>query len=269
MKKLIFIEGVSGVGKSTTAQKLCEALNSLGLKTACYLEGDTDNPVDFYNCAYLTKAELYQLLLKYPNDVQAIYKQCIQEQDYVLVRYGGSNTAYFETPLINELKAHEAFYKPAKTGTGSTPVTLSIERYTQLFTDSWRRFLRGDSYNTEYAIFDGSLIYHRANDLIHNNSASDEEIAAHISDLLSVMIPQHQPLLFYLSSDNVGERLVQARKSRGQAAADEARIASETERKNRQLRILRLLPIQAHVFDISDGWDSAIDEMINIVMEDG
>lgn len=55
MKKLVFIEGVFGVGKSATAVKLRDTLNDYGFRAVCHLEGNADNPVDFFNCAYLTK----------------------------------------------------------------------------------------------------------------------------------------------------------------------------------------------------------------------
>lgn len=50
--RLIFIEGVSGVGKSTLTQKICAKLNEMGYAADCYLEGNIANPIDLYNSAY-------------------------------------------------------------------------------------------------------------------------------------------------------------------------------------------------------------------------
>ncbi|MHB8072826.1 hypothetical protein [Desulfosporosinus fructosivorans] len=72
----------------------------------------------------------------------------------------------------------------------------------------------------------------------------------------------YNPLLFYLSSKDVGARLIQARKSRGQATATDTQIAFEVERKSRQTQILELLPIKAHIFDISSSREKAKDEML-------
>lgn len=69
MKKLVFVEGVSGVGKSTTAVKLRDALIDHGFQAVCHLEGDADNPVDFFNCAYLTKTEFHS----YYRTIRAIH----------------------------------------------------------------------------------------------------------------------------------------------------------------------------------------------------
>jgi|GEM_PF-6734611 len=40
MNRLIFIEGVSGVGKTTTASLLHNKLWDMGITFDCYLEGD-------------------------------------------------------------------------------------------------------------------------------------------------------------------------------------------------------------------------------------
>ncbi len=260
MRQLILIEGVSGVGKSTVAGKLCDDLNHRGYLSVCHLEGDADNPVDLFGCAYLTKEEFSRFLQDFPNDAGLLMKNSIHTADYVLVHYRNRNVSYFVPPLLETLKAREGFYKPAK--------SITMEQYTKVFADCWRRYVSED-HGKDYAIFDGSFLYHRANDLINNYNATDEMIADHLESLLLAMLP-YQPLLFYLSSENVGERLIKARKSRGQAPATKARIGFEIERKNRQMKILELLTIQAHVLEISDGnWAKTLDEMIEIASEEG
>lgn len=259
MKKLVFIEGVSGVGKTTTAVKLCDALLTRGYSTICHLEGDADNPVDFFNCSYLTKTEFLHLLQDYPSDRYTLINNSIQEADYILVRYGDRNTAYFAPPLFNVLKSHEGFYKPVD--------PININEYTQVFTDCWQRFLRQDQSNVDFAIFDGSFLYHRTNDLIQNYNATVEMIAAHLKALLSAMSP-YKPLIFYLSSKDVGAQIIQARESRGQTTATDAQINFEVERKRRQVQVLRLLPVQACIIDISDGWEKVIDETMSIILEE-
>ena len=52
MKRIVFIEGVSGVGKSTMTALLCEKLRDMGYKADCYLEGSHDNPLDPFNGTY-------------------------------------------------------------------------------------------------------------------------------------------------------------------------------------------------------------------------
>lgn len=52
MNNIVFIEGVSGVGKTTATRLLCDKLQSKGCRTSCYLEGSHDNPLDPFNGAY-------------------------------------------------------------------------------------------------------------------------------------------------------------------------------------------------------------------------
>ena len=103
MRKIIFVEGVSGVGKSTMAVKLCDAIIGHGFRAAFHLEGDADNPVDLFNCAYLSKAGFLQLLQDYLSDTDALMNNSISETDYVLVRYGDRNMTYFNSPLFDAL----------------------------------------------------------------------------------------------------------------------------------------------------------------------
>jgi hypothetical protein len=213
--------------------------------------------VDLYSCAYLTRDEFSQLLLDYPKEASLILHNSIQEAQYILVRYGDMDRPYFNPPLFNVLKAHEGFYKPQ--------MPISIEEYTQVFMDNWLRYLHRADINVDCAIFDGCFLYHRANDLIMNYTASNEMVAAHLNSLLSVIAP-YRPLLFYFSSEDVGKRLIEARLSRRQSEATEARIKYEEERKRRQMQILRLLSIQAHIYDISSGWEKALNEMADILI---
>ena len=57
MTELIFLEGVSGIGKSTMARMLADELTAAGCRVRAYLEFDFTNPIDFYCTAYLTADE--------------------------------------------------------------------------------------------------------------------------------------------------------------------------------------------------------------------
>lgn len=66
----------------------------------------------------------------------------------------------------------------------------------------------------DYAIFDASLISHMTNDMVRNYNASEDEILNHLKELLQ-SVRQLNPIVFYLSSNDVDNRLVMARQSRG------------------------------------------------------
>ncbi|MCL2812245.1 MAG: hypothetical protein FWD25_10225 [Clostridia bacterium] len=259
MKNLIFIEGVSGVGKSTVTKKLCDTLNRHGFSATCYLEGNPNNPVDLFGCAFLLKEAFDRLLKSFPNNADALMHNSIHEKDYVLVQYRSSDAAYFPSPLSEALERHEGFYMSSQ--------LVPLERYTQVYVDCWHRFLQQNETAVDSVIFDGSFLYHRMNDLVHNYNARNKSIAAFLISLLSAMQP-HEPLLFYLFSNDVVVRLIQARKSRRQTPATEARILFEVEKHKRQMQILELLPIKAERFDITHGnWATAIEIMMRIIAE--
>ena len=71
MKKIIFIEGLPGSGKTTIAKKLSDYLNDIGEKSVFYREGDL-HPVDLTWIAILTEEELDSLISRYPTLTEAI-----------------------------------------------------------------------------------------------------------------------------------------------------------------------------------------------------
>jgi len=256
MKRLVFIEGVSGVGKSTTAETLCYALRDLGLAARCYLEGDANNPVDLFGCAYLTAKEFAGVLKQHPHEAEKLLRHSNRTDDYTLVRYRDRNTDYFFAPLLDWLKEHEGFYRPAH--------PMPLDCYTKVFVDCWQRYLASRAMVSDIAIFDGCFLYHRMNDLVNNYGANDDQIIMHLNALLAAMLP-HKPYLFYLSAQDVSERLTEARKARAQAPASAECIATEINRNQRQQVVLKQIPVEKRVFDISNGWDSAIVEMLRII----
>ena len=186
MNKVIFIEGVSGVGKTTTTMLLSKKLQNLGYKVDCHLEGDGNNPLDPFNGTYPPKI-----------------------------------------PIANYFETHK---------------------------QCWQAFIE-NKFNKDFMIVDGTLLHHQINDLIREYSASDIAIANYLSKLISIIRPLN-PALFYFSSDNVSERLIQARISRKQSAPTTDKIAFWENRKKIDLFVLKNLPIKVHIINVDSGWDS-------------
>ena len=72
MTELVFIEGVSGVGKSTMVRMLSEELKAYGYNVKSYVEFDYNNPIDFYCTAYLSAEEYERLITKYVSVVDVM-----------------------------------------------------------------------------------------------------------------------------------------------------------------------------------------------------
>ena len=112
MINLIFIEGISGVGKSTATPILCEKLRDNGYRANYYLEGDINSPADSFWNAYLTKFEYEKIQFEYPDFIDGLLKNCIDDDDYVLVRYQDKERQYYSPELYEYLKEREFCYNP-------------------------------------------------------------------------------------------------------------------------------------------------------------
>jgi len=193
MTNIIFIEGVSGVGKTTTTTLLYEQCRNKGYNVSCYLEGAPDNPLDPFN--------------------------------------------------------------------GTYPPIMPLSLFSKMYMLCWQDFARNQLKNDFMLILDGTLFHHQINDLIREYDAPDETIANHITALLHV-IQHFNPIIFYLSSNDVGQRLQQARKSRGQSVPTKDKIAFWENRKRVDLYALAALSFESYVLNIDNDWDTAIETMI-------
>ena len=192
MHKIIFIEGVSGVGKTTTSMLLYNELRDMGCKAYCYLEGDKNNPLD---------------------------------------PFGGT-------------------YPPA----------VPIAEFTETYQQKWRNFVEGQFARESMLILDGTLFHHQINDLIREYSATDDVIVNHLSSLLHIIQPLN-PIVFYLSSNDVGLRLRKARESRKQTTPTAEQIFFWENRKRVDLYAMEKLSVESRVLSIDDDWSAALDMM--------
>lgn len=152
MMKLIFIEGVSGVGKTTLAQKMYDKLRKMGFSTHCYLEFDFTNPIDFYCTAYFKQDEYADMLAEYNEFSEDIKRNTIIADDIRLIRYYNQKTPLFPEPLLNVLRNREFCWKPV----GLVP----LSEYTRVYKSVWELFAQNASSQRDYLVFDGSLIHH-------------------------------------------------------------------------------------------------------------
>ncbi|WP_312103774.1 hypothetical protein [Lachnoclostridium sp.] len=256
MKNIIFIEGVSGVGKSTTVQKLSERLRSLGYSTICHVEGDSDSPLDLCWVAYLDKSEYENLLVSYPMFSDVLSKNIIYKDEYILLRYQIERTPLYSQELHEKLQKLEFCYNPVNN-------VVPLSRFTEVFVNLWKQFTKSDAIKCDYAIFDASLVAHMTNDLIRNYNASKVELVNHLEKLLQT-IHSLNPIIFYLSSEDVRERLIKARRSRGQTYPDDERIKFWEKRKQMDLAVIPDLFVKSQMIDIiNDDWDSVVSEIVS------
>ena len=259
MTELIFIEGVSGIGKSTMVRMLTEELRTEGYRVQPYVEFDFTNPIDFYCTAYLTVSEYDALCKAYPDDADTIRKYTIPAGDVRLVRYYNEDTPLFEQPLRDELVRHEFCYHPAH--------LVSLEDYTEAYRHVWEDFADGIDDTFDYILFDGSLLHHPINDMMRNYRITGEQAVPHVTTLLRALGGRKRRI-FYLETAGIRAQLTRAHLDRKQdIPTDEEVDFWETRHRNDRI-VLAHLAENCTVYDVSAGnWNAVRDEIRETLMK--
>jgi len=245
MTNLIFIEGVSGAGKSTAVTAVAEALRAQGHKVCHYIEGDPDCPLDLYWAAYLTIPQYESILQRYPAFADELMRNVIaKEEAYILLRYQVWKTRLYSQDLSDELHRHEFCYNPTN--------VKPVPKLTEVFVRLWQRFAEGAG-QWDYAVFDASWLSHRTNDLLTTNNAVADEIADHLEALLAT-VRHLNPAVFYLAPDNVRACRLAACQSRKKGPPSEENIQFWKRRYEMDMKVLPKLSIKAEVINITNGW---------------
>ena len=258
--KLIFIEGITGVGKSTFAAKLQEALKNKGYSVDCYFENQdfVNNPINLMWHAYLTKDEYNVILEKYSDNSGEIIKNSICKNDYVLVRYKERyEDSYYSAELSEYLSTKEVSYKPPN------PVPYDIFKRVSL--DRWYDFINSDAVKHEYVIFDAILLQNKINDMLFNYSATEDDVVEYFKPVLQIIQP-YNPVVFYMESQDLRERMrkIWIDRSGGKYEPDEEVYGFWEKRKHLDLHALDKLPIDTFKIDITNGYG---DWMLDFVLK--
>lgn len=241
------------MGKSTTVTLLSKKLRMLGYSVSEHFEGDSDSPLDLCWTAYLTKKEYDNILVLYPAFADKLSENIIYQGEYILLRYQVGRKGLYSPELNRELHKKEFCYNP----TNNVP----LSKFTEVFLSLWKRYVNSDEIKYDYAIFDASLS-HITNDLMRNYNSSKDEITEHLEMLLET-IRLLDPVIFYLSSENVSGRLKKARQSRKQTPLSNDQISFWKKRKNIDMSILPRLLLNSYIMDISnENWDLVISEIV-------
>ncbi len=256
MAQLVFIEGVSGVGKSTMVRGLAEDLTALGYRAKPYVEFDYTNPIDFYSTAYLTEDEHRALCRECPS----ARKHTIPAGDARLVRYYHGDTPLFEEPLLSWLAQREFCYQPTR------PVPLAV--YTAAYQEVWKAFAASLDGAEDFLLFDGSLLHHPLNDMMRNYHITGRQAIPHIRALLRAL-GQQKRHIFYLQSREIGAQLKRARQSRGQAAPTPEKIRFWESRFQNDRTVLENIGEPYHSYDISrEHWDTVRSQIKHILTKE-
>lgn len=249
MTELVFIEGVSGVGKSTMVKALTGELRTLGYRARAYVEFDFTNPIDFYCTAYLTPAQYDALCEAHPDEAGVLRKHTVPAGSARLVRYYDGDTPLFSGALTEALERHEFCYHPTH--------LVPLADYTSAYRQVWQGFAQGLDGQEDFILFDGSLLHHPLNDMMRNYAVTAQQAAEHVHVLLHALGSTKRHV-FYLKTADIGMQLAQAHRSRGQQEPAEAEISFWQTRYRNDLFVMNTLTEKPSIFDVtSNGWDGA------------
>lgn len=249
MTKLVFVEGVSGVGKSTMSLNLAEDLAKRGYRVKVFAEFDYRNPIDFYSTAYFSLDEYERFCSKYSSYVEGIRDNTVRGEDIRLVRYYDGNTPLFEEPLLSELKEKEFCYKPTR--------LVSLEEYTSVYRKVWENFALAIDDVNDFIIFDGSLLHHPINDMMRNYCIAGEQAVSHVMALLSALGDRKRHI-FYLKVQDISTQLKTAHKNRNQEIPTEKEMEFWKTRYQNDRIVLDNIREKYYIYDVSHvGWDLA------------
>ena len=252
MPQILFIEGVSGVGKSTLVSRLTQWLSGQGYSVKSWVEFDFTNPIDFYCTAVVSSGEYEDLCSRYPASVETLRRYTVAADDDIkLVRYYNEDTPLFEQPLLSELWDREFCYEP------KNPVPLSD--YTGVYQAVWRQYFSTPGQETDYLIFDGSLLHHPINDMMRNYHADKEQILCHIRQLLGTLGSQERTI-YYLRTDDIAAQLARAHTDRRQNPTSAKEVEFWRQRYENDQFVLQSIDEKNKILDVShNGWNNALE----------
>lgn len=253
MTELIFIEGISGIGKSTMVRALAEELRTEGYRVQAYVEFDYTNPIDFYCTAYLTASEYETLCETYRLEADTLKRHTIPAGDVRLVRYYNEDTPLFDEPLLSELVRHEFCYHPAH--------LVSLEEYTSAYLHVWEDFAAGIDDTCDFILFDGSLLHHPINDMMRNYHIRGEQAIPHVTTLLRAL-GNRQRQIFYLETGDIRVQLTRAHLDRKQAVPTPEEVEFWQTRHRNDRIVLAHIDETCTLYDVSGGNWNAVREQI-------
>lgn len=180
--KIVFVEGIQGMGKSTLINSIYTALPEFHI---CR-EGDY-SPIDLAWCTWMSKEEYEAVLKRYESIRDEIIKNTVKEQEHHIVSYTKILT---DIPNFHkDLETYEV-YNGRKT----------LRELKEII------FSRFKNFSENGYLFEGSFFQNIIEDLILFHLLSDDEIVEFYRELYSI-IEHEQFLLLYLYSDKLEENI--------------------------------------------------------------
>lgn len=257
MTKLIFLEGISGVGKSTMTKKLCDDLQAIGKTAKAYVEFDYTNPIDFYCVAYCNADEYETLCAKYPQCEKTIRANTVDAGNARLIHYFDEDTPLFEEPLLSAFMEREFCYNPRN--------PVSFEVYSQAYIFVWENFVNSLGDDMDFFIFDGSLLHHPINDMIRNYGATRDQAFIHIQKLLRIL-SETEYTIYYLRTADIAAQLRTSYYNRSLQPPNRFEITFWEKRYEYDCFVLNHINANYQVLDVKNQWDNAEKKILREIL---
>lgn len=256
--KLIIFEGIPGSGKTTTSKQLHEYFVENDIKSTLFVEG-SKHPIDLPFYAYLNTNEFDELLNKYVEQSDWLKKNSIVEDEYILVPYKNQTSVPFDKVLIDYLSSKEICYS-------SNPV-VSYDEFKNIFIRRFKKYVNEMKCSDVVTIFESVIFQHQIHDInrLYPN-VEDVEIIDYLRNLAKILTPLN-PVLFYISQNNVEESLRQTANIRSKPKwGTKETIDYYKKRKNIELKALENIALNSEIIDNSDyDWVKMFNNIIHIL----
>lgn len=191
--KVVFIEGLPGFGKTTTARLVHEILAEMNVTSRLFLEGNLDHPADYDGVAFFIEHEFIELLRSYGQFQDLLSHHAVREGHHYFLEYRKMQNK-FGASLPDELM--KSMFK-------RDIYELPFEQNRKLITDRWKKFAESASTGSNTFVFDCCFIQNPVTIGMIKHHAKKEDVMGYVTRLANI-VERLNPLLIYVKQQDLG-----------------------------------------------------------------
>ena len=201
--RLILVEGIPGVGKTTIAKHIKNHLDEKNIKSKLYLEGNLEHPADYESVACLDEKVFKDLINKYDINEEIISEYITRENTDYFINYGMilKNKIYNDNkPFLKALMSNDVY-------------SLPIQKYIRVTKDKWKRFVKTSENESCVYILECCFMQNPLTTMLAYHNQSEDVIKNHINNLSRIIDPLN-PLMIFLEPKEIKETFDYIKKNR-------------------------------------------------------